>query len=278
MIILDGKKASEMRGEALRKRIESAGPLHLAVLLVGENPASELYVQRKRDACRKYGIECTIHTFDTDEIEKALLAVIDELNADESVTGILVQLPLPAGVDTRKILDRVLPAKDVDGLHSYHLTRILLQEEKIIPCTPKGVIDLLSEYSISLAGKDVCVVGFSDVVGKPLAILCLNQGATVAVCHAKTQDLRKHTLQADVVFSATGVAHLITADMIKEGAVVVDIGISRLDGKVVGDVAFESVAPKCSYITPVPGGVGPMTIISLIENLVLLHENRQEYL
>lgn len=182
----------------------------------------------------------------------------------------MVQLPLPEGVDTRKILDTVDAKKDADGLNSYHLMRILIDKERILPATPKGIIKLLEEYRIPLEGKNVCIIGFSDVVGKPLATMCLNRGATVTVCHIKTKNLKKHTLANDIIMTATGFPKLIKADMIKEGAVLIDIWISKVDGKIVCDVDFKNIKYKCSYITPVSGDVGPMTIISLIDNLVKL--------
>ena len=271
MHILDGIKTSKKVERELKKELgRLKSKIKLAVILVGNNPASIIYVNKKKEKCKELGIECKLIKLNENLAQDDLDLVIDKLNNDKSVTGILVQLPLPKNIDTREILDRVSIKKDVDGLKSYHLIKILLNEEKIIPCTPQGILLLLNEYNISLEGKNVCIIGFSDVVGKPLATLCLNRGATVTVCHKKTKKLNEHTLSADIIMTATGIPKLIKADMVKEGAIVIDIGISKVNGKTVGDVDFDNVKDKCSYITPVPGGVGPMTIISLIHNLILL--------
>jgi methylenetetrahydrofolate dehydrogenase (NADP+) / methenyltetrahydrofolate cyclohydrolase len=271
MKILDGKKRSLEKEILLQKKISGLFKKPtLSVILIGDNPASQAYVRMKKRKCEQLGVLCNIINFSSDVLEKDVLNKIDELNNDSDIQGILVQLPLPNHINTRKVLDAVSIKKDVDGLHAYHLMKILLNDEEIIPCTPKGILDLLDTYEITLEGKTVCVVGFSDVVGKPLATMCLNRGATVTVCHVKTSDLTFHTRAADIIMTATGVPNLIKGDMVKNQAIVVDIGISKVDGKIVGDVDFEKVSPKCSFITPVPGGVGPMTVISLIENMFLL--------
>lgn len=269
MILIDGTKTSAKISLELKKQIDSISQkIKLAVILVGDDPASITYVNMKKKKCLELGIECEIIKFSS-ITEDELLKKIDELNDDSSVTGILIQLPLP-DINVRKVLDRVNVDKDVDGLNSYHLMNILLGNEKIVPCTPKGIMMLFKEYDIDIEGKNVCVVGFSDVVGKPLATMCLNRGATVTVCHTKTTNMTEHTKAADIIMTATGVPKLIKAEMVKEGAIVIDIGIKKIDGKIVGDVDFDNVKDKCSYITPVPGGVGPMTVISLIDNLVKL--------
>lgn len=265
-MILDGKKVSD----EISKKLNISKNLKLAVILVGDNASSRVYVNMKKKKCEEFGISCEIYEFLEKTKENDILKEISMLNSDTSVTGILVQLPLPKHFDARKILDSVSPRKDVDGLNSVNMTKILLGEEGIKPCTPKGVLSLLDAYGIKLEGKDVCVVGFSNTVGKPLATMCINRGATVTVCHVKTKDLGKHTSKADILMTATGVPGLIKKDMVKQGAVVVDIGISKIDGKILGDVDFEEVKDKCSFITSVPGGVGPMTVMMLIENLVWL--------
>lgn len=274
MILMDGSSLSRKLLAECKKRAEGLS-LRLAILVVGSDPASELYVKIKKRRCEEVGIPCDIRRFPESVSEEEVIGCIDELNEDRSVTGILVQMPLPSPLASRRILDRVRLEKDVDGLNSRHLLGILLREERILPCTPKGIIRLLQEYAIPLEGKSVCVIGFSDVVGKPLATLCLNRGATVTVCHRRTKDLARHTIEADIIMTGTGVPKLIKEDMVKAGAVVVDIGISKVGSKTVGDVDFENVRRKCSYITPVPGGVGPMTVVSLIENLLLLAEEQK---
>lgn len=271
MILLDGQEVSKLME---RRILEVSHKLEripkLAIIQVGDNAASTTYVNMKRKKCLELGFGCQVISFDRTASQSKVCAAIHELNSDENVNGILVQLPLPSHLSTRTLLDTVAIPKDVDGLHSYHLMRILLNEEEILPATPKGILELLAAYNIPLQGKAVCVVGFSDVVGKPLATACLNRGATVTICNRSTQDLAAHTKAADILMSATGVPNIITADMVKPGAVVVDIGINKVNGMIVGDVDFESVKAQCSYITPVPGGVGPMTITSLVDNLVLL--------
>ena len=264
MKLLDGKKTSER----IRKELKPKSGLKLAVVLAGEDPSSITYVNAKKKACEDAGIGCIIVKLSGGCGEGELIDKINELNENPEVTGILVQLPLPEDIDSRKVLDTVEIKKDVDGLHSYHLKQIFIGKEKVLPCTPKGVLTLLDEYKIGLKGKDVCVVGYSDVVGKPLAALCLNRSATVDVCHIDTKDLSEHARRADIIMSAAGVPNLIRKGMVKKDAVVVDIGITKKDGKIYGDVDFEAVKDDCSYITPVPGGVGPMTVTSLLENMV----------
>jgi len=270
-IILDGKKVSDVIEKTLRRKIKKlSGKLKLSIILVGENSASLKYVEKKQEKCHEIGIKCDVVKLNPDVSEEALLFKIKELNLSKSTTGILIQLPLPSHIKARKVLDFIDVKKDVDGLSSYYLMKILFNDEEIIPATPKGIISLLDEYKIGLRGKNVCVVGFSDIVGKPLVMMCLNRGATVSVAHVLTRDLKLHTSNADIIMTATGTPGLIKKNMIKEGAVVVDVGISKLGGRIVGDVDFENAKSRCSYITPVPGGVGPMTVISLIENLILL--------
>jgi methylenetetrahydrofolate dehydrogenase (NADP+)/methenyltetrahydrofolate cyclohydrolase len=270
-MILDGLKTSKKIETLLLQEIRRLkNKLKLVIILVGNDPASKKYVEKKYQKCIETGIECEIIKYKKAISEKQLIAKINQLNRAEDVSGILVQLPLPNHINRRKVLDAINLNKDVDGLNSVNLIKILFNEEDILPATPKGILRLLEEYKIKLLGKNICIIGFSDIVGKPLVMMCLNRGATVSVAHDRTRDLKLHTLKADIVMTATGVAGLITKDMIKEKTIVVDIGINRRNGKIVGDVDFDSVKGKCSYITPVPGGVGLMTVISLIDNLVQL--------
>jgi len=267
--LLDGKKLSSELEINLKKKFEKLEKASkLSIILVGDNPASSTYVNMKKKACERMGVNCDIHTFKDSISQDEVLREIFALNNDSSVIGILVQLPLPKNFSTRKILDSVAVKKDVDGLHSQNMIKILLSEEEIVPATPKGVIRLLEEFNISIEGKNICFVGFGNLVGKPLTMMCVNRGATVSVCHVKTHDITKYTKIADIVISATGVPGLIKENMVKEGVVVVDAGISKKNGKILGDVDFENVKNKCSHITPVPGGVGPMTITMLLENLL----------
>ena len=270
--ILDGREVSRIYRERLKKEIEkyiSKGfrKPSLAVVLVGNDPASVVYVNNKRKACQKVGIESIFHHLAEDTEEKKLLQLVEELNEDPEVDGILVQLPLPKHINPQKVIETIRPDKDVDGFHPENMGKLIANlDGGFIPCTPLGIKILLDHYGIDVKGKDVTIVGAGYIVGKPLSVLLLNNNATVTVCHIYTQDLKKHTLNADILVSATGVPHLIKEDMVKEGAVVIDVGISKVDEKIVGDVDFENVKEKVSYITPVPGGVGPMTITALLMN------------
>ncbi|PKL36767.1 bifunctional methylenetetrahydrofolate dehydrogenase/methenyltetrahydrofolate cyclohydrolase FolD [Candidatus Peregrinibacteria bacterium HGW-Peregrinibacteria-1] len=273
MELLDGSKVSQ---EMLFDVESGVGALQvagvqpkLAVILVGQDPASLSYIKQKQKACTFTGIEWIQHDFEESVTTEELIATVERLNEDESVHGILVQLPLPAHVYTPDVIKAVTPKKDVDGFEAYNLGKMFLSKEfeHLVPCTPKGVIKLLDYYDIDVTGKDVVVVGHSNVVGKPLAVMLMNRGATVTVCHKETKDLTSHTVNADILCVAVGKRNLITEEMVKEGAVVVDIGINRTEsGKLVGDVDFENVSKKASFITPVPGGVGPMTVACLMEN------------
>lgn len=241
----------------------------LAVILIGENKASEKYVSFKEKTCLELGIKIVIFRLSADTEEKDVLKLIDELNQNNSINGILVQLPLPKGFNQNGILQKISPIKDVDGFTPYCLGRLLTDDPLFIPCTPKGIIRLLDIYEIALEGKRAVVVGRSVIVGKPLSLLLLRKNATVTLCHSKTQGLREITKSADVLCVAIGKPNFIKSDMVKDGAVVIDVGINVLEnGKVVGDVDFEAVREKASYITPVPGGIGPMTIAMLMENTV----------
>ncbi len=272
MQILDGKKLSKKIEEYVafetKELKEATGRVPgLAVILVGNDPASHAYVGMKKKACDRVGFYSVTHEMPETISQEAIEDTIVMMNQNPNIDGILIQLPLPDHIDTTKLLELVAPEKDVDGFHPYNVGRLATGLEGFVPCTPLGVMELLSEYDIDVKGKNCCVVGASNIVGKPMAALLLNANATVEVCHIFTDDLKKHTLNADMIFVGAGVINLIKADMVKEGAVVVDIGINRAeDGRLVGDVDFENVSKKCSYITPVPGGVGPMTIAMLLSN------------
>ncbi|ELZ1716530.1 bifunctional methylenetetrahydrofolate dehydrogenase/methenyltetrahydrofolate cyclohydrolase FolD [Vibrio parahaemolyticus] len=245
----------------------------LAVVLVGEDPASQVYVGSKRRACEEVGFVSKSFDLPASTSEEELLALIDELNNDNEIDGILVQLPLPAGIDTTHVLERIHPEKDVDGFHPYNVGRLAQRIPKLRSCTPKGIITLLDRYNIELHGKHAVVVGASNIVGRPMTLELLLAGCTTTTCHRFTKDLESHVRQADVVVVAVGKPNFIPGEWIKKGAVVVDVGINRLDsGKLVGDVEYDKARESASFITPVPGGVGPMTVASLIENTMLACE------
>ena len=245
----------------------------LAVVLVGEDPASQVYVGSKRRACEEVGFVSKSFDLPATTSEADLLKLIDELNADEQIDGILVQLPLPAGIDSTHVLERIVPEKDVDGFHPYNVGRLAQRIPTLRSCTPKGIITLLDRYNINLRGKHAVVVGASNIVGRPMTLELLLAGCTTTTCHRFTKDLESHVRQADIVVVAVGKPNFIPGEWIKEDAVVVDVGINRMDnGKLVGDVEYAKAKERASFITPVPGGVGPMTVASLIENTMLACE------
>ncbi len=272
MQILDGKALSKKIeaevASASAALKESTGRVPgLAVILVGSDPASHAYVGMKKKACDRVGFYSVTHEMPETISQDAIEQTIEMMNANPNIDGILIQLPLPPHIDTTRLLELVAPHKDVDGFHPYNAGRLMTGLDGFVPCTPLGIMELLAEYGIDVKGKDAVVVGASNIVGKPMAALLLNADATVTVTHIYTKDLKAHTKNADIILVGAGVINLIKEDMVKAGAVVVDIGINRADnGKLVGDVDFETVAPKCSHITPVPGGVGPMTIAMLLKN------------
>lgn len=273
MQIIDGKSVSAKVKEGLKKEsllLASKGiKPALAVVLVGDDKASQTYVNAKEKACAACEISSFGYKFKEDISENELLNLICNLNNDKSIDGILVQLPLPKHINTDKILATIDPSKDVDGFHALNVGRLVSGLEGFIPCTPLGIMRLLKEYKISLEGKRVCIIGRSNIVGKPMLNLMLNQSATVTICHSKTKNLAQITANSDIIVVAIGIPHFLTKDMVNDGAVVIDVGINRLEsGKLVGDVDFENVADKCSFITPVPGGVGQMTIAMLLENTI----------
>jgi methylenetetrahydrofolate dehydrogenase (NADP+)/methenyltetrahydrofolate cyclohydrolase len=245
----------------------------IAVILVGDNPASQVYVRNKVTACREVGIHSELHQMPADTPEQALLERIDALNADPAVHGILVQLPLPPQITVTPVLERIAADKDVDGFHLYNVGSLITGNTVFPPCTPYGVTKLLEHENVPIEGQNVVVVGASNIVGKPMALMLMQQDATVCICHKKTRDLREFTRLADILVVAAGVPGLIKADMVKDGVVVIDVGINRLpDGSIVGDVDFEGVRRKASLISPVPGGVGPMTITMLLYNTLVSAE------
>ena len=248
---------------------------HLVVILVGNNPASQSYVKGKENACKEIGINSTILRLDENISEDELLKRIDEINNDKDIDGLLVQLPLPKHIDESKVINRISIDKDVDGFHSLNVAKLHLGEKCILPCTPKGIITMLKNADVEIKGKKAVVVGRSNIVGNPVAKLLLDNNATVTICHSKTKDLKAELLEADIVIAAIGRPKFITADMIKEGAVVIDVGVNRLDnGKLCGDTDYDNILKKASVITPVPGGVGPMTITSLMENTLEIFESK----
>jgi len=266
-ILLDGKKVSEKRLNHLKVEIDTSG-LHpcLATVIVGSDPASQMYVRMKHRACERVGIGSAGIELAADASTDDVLASIARLNNDAGTNGILVQLPLPKQVDTARIIASVNPGKDVDGFHPENLGLLFSGKPRFSPCTPQGIMTLLQEYNISIAGARAVVAGRSIDVGRPMAALLTNADATVTICHSRTRDLPGELIRADILITAVGKAHFITADMVKPGAVVIDVGINQLNGKLVGDVAFDEVQEIASAITPVPGGVGPMTIATLMEN------------
>ena len=274
MKILDGKAVSLKVKESVKVRADELKKFGveptLAVVLVGEDKASQTYVRAKEKACNEYGIKSVAHRLSENTTQNELLALINVLNLDDSIHGILVQLPLPRHIDTNVVLAAIDPRKDVDGFHAVNVGKLVSGLDGFVPCTPLGVMEILKEYGIDVAGLNSVVIGRSNIVGKPMANLLLNASATVTVTHSKTKNLKEICKNADLIVAAIGKPFFLKADMVKDGAVVVDVGINRLDdGRLVGDVDFDEVAPKCSYITPVPGGVGPMTIAMLLNNTIL---------
>lgn len=275
--ILDGKLVSQKVKDEVAAEIKQLtekgfrAPC-LAVILVGDNEASKVYVRNKKRACEAVGIQSLEYLLPADTRQEELDALVDQLNEDDSVDGILVQLPLPKHLNEQSIINRIAVTKDVDAFHPYNVGKIMLGTPELLPCTPAGVMRLLADYGISVSGKECVVVGRSNIVGKPMAQLLLAANGTVTICHSRTPDLAEHTRRADILVVAIGVAKKITADMIKEDAVVIDVGMNRSEGKLCGDVDFESCLQKASYITPVPGGVGLMTVAMLMQNTLTAYK------
>lgn len=273
MILLDGKKVSKEIIDNLKERRKKINDnIKLAIIWVGNNPASEIYISNKKKQCTKVNVLCDVYHLDEDTKENEVLELIEKLNNDKTVTGILVQSPLPKGIDETKCFNKINPKKDIDGFSNVSVGNLYLGRPKLVSCTPKGIIKLLEYYDIDLEGKNVCLINRSNIVGKPLFHLLISKNATVTMCHSKTKNLKDITKEADIIISAVGKPKFITEDMVKEGAIVIDVGISRIDGHVVGDVDFASVSEKASYITPVPGGIGPMTIAMILENILIAKE------
>lgn len=272
-VIIDGKElAKKIRAnlkieceELKKKNIKSK----LAVIMVGEDPASKVYVRNKSRACEDVGIEYEEYLLGEKTTQKELIELIKKLNNDKTVNGILLQSPIPSNLDINEAFRTILPEKDVDGFNPVNVGKLVLNQDTFVSCTPYGIMKMFEEYNIDLTGKNVVILGRSNIVGKPLIHCCLNKNATVTSCHSKTQNLAQKTKEADILISAIGKANFVTTDMVKRDAVVIDVGINRLEnGKITGDVDFENVKEKASYITPVPGGVGPMTIAMLMNNVI----------
>lgn len=270
MKLIDGKIISA----SVKKRVKAEVALlkeqgittGLAVIIVGEDPASKVYVANKKKACEALGIISEEYALPESTTQEELLKLIDELNNKKSINGILCQLPLPKHLDEQAVINAILPEKDVDAFHPQNVGKIMLGDYDFVPCTPAGIMEMLTYENIDISGKTCVVIGRSNIVGKPMGMLLLHKNGTVTICHSRTKDLASVCKEADILVAAVGRPNFVTADMVKEGAVVIDVGINRVDGKLVGDVDFENVKDKCSAITPVPGGVGPMTIAMLMQN------------
>lgn len=278
--IIDGKKISTQIKEEIKIEVselkEKTGKVPgLAVILVGEDPASKVYVNSKEKSCIDLGFYSEKHVLSQETKEEELLSLVEKLNKTEEIDGILVQLPLPKHINSQKVLDAILPSKDVDGFHPVNVGKLFTGiKDCFYPCTPYGVIELLKRSNVEIAGKNAVIIGRSNIVGKPAAAMLLSENATVTIAHSKTADLSETVRRADIVVAAVGIPNFIKGDMIKEGAVVIDVGINRVDGKLYGDVEFESAKEKASKITPVPGGVGPMTIAMLMKNTIVSFKRR----
>lgn len=270
MKLIDGKIISASVKERVKGEVEALKQqgitTGLAVIIVGEDPASKVYVANKKKACEALGIISEEYALPENTTQEELLALINELNNKKTINGILCQLPLPRHLDEQAVINAILPEKDVDAFHPQNVGKIMLGEYDFVPCTPAGIMEMLAYENISIEGKTCVVIGRSNIVGKPMGMLLLHKNGTVTICHSRTKDLASVCKEADILVAAVGRPNFVTADMVKEGAVVIDVGINRVDGKLVGDVDFEAVKDKCSAITPVPGGVGPMTIAMLMQN------------
>ncbi len=271
--IISGKVVSQAKRDEIKAKVAALKAegknVGLAVIIVGDNSASRVYVNNKKKACAEVGIESFEYALPESTTEKELVELIEKLNNDDRVSGILCQLPLPAGLDEKAVINSISPAKDVDAFHPVNVGHIMIGDYSFLPCTPAGIMEMLRYYNIEIKGKNCVVIGRSNIVGKPMAMLLLQADGTVTVCHSRTKNLAEITREADILVAAVGKPKFVTADMVKDGAVVIDVGMDRDEnGKLCGDVDFEAVEKKASYITPVPGGVGPMTITMLLENTV----------
>ena len=274
MQIIDGKKVSANVKERVRLECERLVKEHgvtpgLAVVIVGDDPASRVYVNNKKKACELVGFKSEEYALPAETTLEELLSLVDTLNNKDDINGILVQLPLPKHLDDKSVIERISPKKDVDAFHAVNVGKIMLGEYDFLPCTPAGVMEMLHQYEIAVEGRECVVIGRSNIVGKPMGMLLLHENGTVTICHSRTKNLKEVCQRADILVAAVGRAKFVTADMVKDGAVVIDVGMNRDEnGKLCGDVDFENVKDKCSYITPVPGGVGPMTIATLMKNTI----------
>ncbi len=270
MKLIDGKIISASVKQRVKEEVEALKKegitTGLAVIIVGEDPASKVYVANKKKACEMLGIISEEYALPENTTQEELLSLIDELNNKATINGILCQLPLPKHLDEQAVINAILPEKDVDAFHPQNVGKIMLGDYDFVPCTPAGIMEMLKYENIDISGKTCVVIGRSNIVGKPMGMLLLHQNGTVTICHSRTKDLASVCKEADILVAAVGRPNFVTADMVKEGAVVIDVGINRVDGKLVGDVDFNAVKDKCSAITPVPGGVGPMTIAMLMQN------------
>ncbi len=269
--IIDGKLVSQSVKDDVKSQVatlkEQGVEVTLAVIIVGDDPASRVYVNNKKKACEYVGFKSLEYALPADTTQEELMALVDELNSREDVNGILCQLPLPKHLDEKAVIEAISPLKDVDAFHAVNVGKIMIGDYDFLPCTPAGVMEMLSYYDIDVTGKNCVVIGRSNIVGKPMAMLLLHKNGTVTITHSRTVDLKNVTNKADILVAAIGKAKFVGEDMVKDGAVVIDVGMNRDEnGKLCGDVDFDAVAPKCSYITPVPGGVGPMTIAVLMKN------------
>ncbi|MBQ8649075.1 MAG: bifunctional methylenetetrahydrofolate dehydrogenase/methenyltetrahydrofolate cyclohydrolase FolD [Clostridia bacterium] len=268
--IIDGKAISAAVKEAVKTEVaqlkEKGITTGLAVIIVGEDPASKVYVSNKKKACEALGMISREYALPENTTEDELISLIEKLNSDKEINGILCQLPLPKHINEKKVIDSIIPEKDVDAFHPQNVGKIMIGDYDFVPCTPAGIMEMLKYENIDVSGKRCVVIGRSNIVGKPMAMLLLHKNGTVTVCHSKTENLKEICREADILVAAVGRANFVTADMVKEGAVVIDVGMNRVDGKLCGDVDFDSVKDKTSAITPVPGGVGPMTIAMLMKN------------
>lgn len=272
-VLIDGKKLAQEIRENLKKECEELKEKgikpKLAVIMVGDDKASQVYVRNKSKACNEIGIEFEEFLLDSDIQQNKLIELIKKLNKDRTINGILLQSPIPKHLDINEAFRTITPEKDVDGFNPINVGKLCLNQDTFVSCTPYGIMKMFDSYNIDLEGKDVVILGRSNIVGKPLIQCCLNRNATITICHSKTKNLKEHTKKADVIIAAIGKSKFVTEDMVKENVVIIDVGINRgEDGKLTGDVDFENVSKKASYITPVPGGVGPMTIAMLMNNVI----------
>ena len=275
--LINGKKLAKEIRLKLKEKVEKENlKPKLAVILCGDNEASKVYVRNKSKACNEVGIEFEEYLLPSSTSQKELLSLIDSLNENDNIDGILLQSPIPKGLDIEEAFERILPEKDVDGFNPYNVGRLCIGQDCFIPCTPFGIMKMFEKYNIDLEGKKAVVVGRSNIVGKPMAQCLLSKNATVTICHSRTKDLKEELKDADIVVAAVGRREIIKADMIKQGSVIIDVGMNRNnEGKLCGDVDFEEVSKKASFITPVPGGVGPMTVAMLMNNVIKAYENRR---